>query len=85
VVHNKCDLVATPPEDGRPPGLPTSALTGEGLPQLVEAISRRIVPQPPPPESPLPFTLRHVLRLQAAHEAVARGELAAARSLLAEL
>jgi tRNA modification GTPase len=78
VVHNKCDLPGAAGV-GRPPGLAVSALTGEGLLQLIAAISRRLVPAPPAPGSPLPFTLRQVRQLQAAQQAVERGDLAAAR------
>lgn len=54
VVHNKSDL---PAADGRrPAGLSISALYGNGIPELLAAISRRLVPDPPPPGAAVPFT-----------------------------
>ena len=68
VVHNKCDL---PPASGPPRsgGLSTSALTGWGIGELVGAIARRLVPDPPPPGAAVPFTADQVDRLRAAADA----------------
>ena len=53
VVHNKHDL---PPTTGkRPPGLCTSAQTGEGIGTLGQAIADRLVPDPPLPGAAVPF------------------------------
>lgn len=58
VVHNKCDL---PSADGdRPAGLAISALTGVGIPALLDGISERLVPDPPPPGAAVPFTPEQV-------------------------
>jgi len=57
LVHNKCDL---PLVSTRPTGIMTSAKTGEGLENLQTEISRRLVPKPPPPGSPVPFTAEQV-------------------------
>ncbi len=67
VVHNKCDL----PECGasasgagpRPAGLKTSALRGDGLEELLGAIGRRLVPDPPAPGAAVPFAEEHFARL----------------------
>jgi tRNA modification GTPase len=62
VVHNKCDL---PPAAGpRPPGLPVSALGGDGVEALLLAISRQLVPDPPPPGAAVPFTEEQVAYLR---------------------
>lgn len=59
-VHNKADVV--PLEErairlrGRPVGLVTSALSGEGLPALWLAVRRVLIPDPPPPKAGIPIT-----------------------------
>jgi len=53
LVDNKCDLpLAT---GRRPGGVTTSALRGQGIAELLAAISRRLVPDPPPPGAAVPF------------------------------
>ncbi|HEY4759647.1 MAG TPA: GTPase, partial [Thermoguttaceae bacterium] len=54
LVHNKTDLPHA--ADNRPEGLITSALTGTGVDTLVKKISERLVPNPPLPGVPVPFT-----------------------------
>ncbi|NQU22204.1 MAG: 50S ribosome-binding GTPase [Candidatus Nealsonbacteria bacterium] len=62
VVHNKCDL---PPARGeRVAGLAVSALTGEGIGELVHGISNRLVPEPPPPGRAVPFTVEQAEYLE---------------------
>ena len=66
VVHNKCDLPPShewdiekaPPngQGGRPAGLSTSAVTGEGVEALGRAVAARLVPDPPPQGAAVPFT-----------------------------
>jgi tRNA modification GTPase len=58
LVHNKCDL--PPASDDRPAGLILSARQGVGIGELFEAIAKRLVPNPPSPGAPVPFTLRQV-------------------------
>jgi tRNA modification GTPase len=41
--------------EGMAPQLQVSALTGEGLPAVVAAVARRLVPDVPPPGTPVPF------------------------------
>jgi tRNA modification GTPase len=58
VVFNKCDL---PPASGeRPPGCVVSAKEGQGIDDLLAAISRRLVPKPPPPGAALPLDERQI-------------------------
>jgi tRNA modification GTPase len=66
LVHNKCDLPAA--SNDRPPGLPTSALHGKGVEDLLAAIGRRLVPDPPPPGAAVPLTEQQIDTLaQIAH------------------
>ena len=67
IAHNKSDL---PPAPGdRPDGLATSALTGEGIPALLRAIGGRLVPSPPEPGEPVPWTQHQLEHLQAMRSA----------------
>lgn len=66
IVANKADL----PTAWHPPGLPVSALTGEGLPELMQEIVARLVPHPPPPGAAVPFLESHRLMLHAAWHCV---------------
>jgi len=68
LVHNKCDLPpctepSTTPAP-RPAGIETSALRGDGLEELLAAISRRLVPEPPQPGEGVPFAEEHFVRLE---------------------
>ena len=56
------------------PGIATSAKTGAGISELIEAIAGRLVSQAPPPGVAVPFTQRQVDLLQAAAAALSRGE-----------
>jgi tRNA modification GTPase len=58
VVHNKCDLAAS--RGARPAGLSVSALCGSGIEQLLQTISDRLVPDPPPPGAAVPFTREQI-------------------------
>jgi tRNA modification GTPase len=55
LIVNKIDLTAVWDVE-RFPGLRISARTGVGLPGLVEAMALWLVPNPPPPGTPVPFT-----------------------------
>jgi hypothetical protein len=67
LVHNKCDLPAPPGH--RPAGILASALCGEGIDALLATIGRRLVPHPPPPGTPLPFSSEQVKMLRQWHTA----------------
>jgi tRNA modification GTPase len=83
VVHNKCDLA--PARGARREGLLTSALTGEGIDELVGEVAARLVPDPPPPRAPLPFSGDQIDGLERAAAAASQddpaGALAALRML----
>lgn len=58
LVHNKCDL---PPATGdRPAGILTSALEERGIDDLLNTISRQLVPDVPPPGAAVPFSAEQV-------------------------
>lgn len=73
IVHNKCDL---PPaaSSRRPAGLRVSAVQSGGVAELVDQLARRLVPQPPPPGTALPFTPFQVHAVRSARAALAAGE-----------
>jgi tRNA modification GTPase len=55
VVFNKID-VAEEPGDDLPEAVRVSAVTGAGLPELVTRLVAALVPYPPAPGDPVPFT-----------------------------
>jgi tRNA modification GTPase len=59
VVHNKCDLAPMPAGDW-PAGMRTSALTGQGIAELVRTLGAKLIPDPPPPGAAVPFSERQV-------------------------
>lgn len=79
LVHNKSDL---PPAGGRPQGLATSALTGEGSDQLINTIGRRLVADPPEQSAAVPFTQRQIGLLSKALAAAEKGDARQAALLL---
>ena len=87
VVHNKCDLpaaagVAARDNPERAAGVWTSALTGEGLDRLIRALVTRLVPRPPLPGDPVPFTAEQCQRLRLALESLDRDDATAAEEAL---
>ncbi len=84
ILHNKIDLHPSIPPD-RPAGLATSARTGAGLRELLEAVARRLVPQPPPPGTAVPFLEHHRQGLHLAARALDESADDHARRLLEEL
>jgi tRNA modification GTPase len=62
VIRNKSDL---PPAGPHPTGLEISALAGQGLDELLAAISRRLVPDVPEPGAAVPFTDGQIARIDA--------------------
>jgi tRNA modification GTPase len=55
VVFNKCDLISIPDLE-LPEAIRISAATGQGLAELVSQIVSMLVPGPPRPGAPVPFT-----------------------------
>jgi len=83
MVHNKSDLPSSPGD--RPEGIPTSALTGEGVPELLRWIADRLAPDPPAPGQAVPWTLRQIAHLAAARAALADGKTEQSRASLLEM
>jgi len=81
VVINKCDL----PPAWEPAGLRVSALTGQGLAELFQAISSTLVPEPPTPGEAVPFTAAIVTALHQATAHVAHGQADEACRILEDL
>jgi tRNA modification GTPase len=59
-----------------------SARTGEGLAELCEVLSRRLVPAPPPPGAAVPFTSAWCDQLEAARQHCIAGRLVEAKRCL---
>ncbi|MCE5269073.1 MAG: 50S ribosome-binding GTPase [Planctomycetaceae bacterium] len=72
VVYNKCDLAvgtaATCGINYPPSGLQVSALRGDGIEPLLEAIARRLVPDSPPPGAAVPFMPEQAAEIRAMRE-----------------
>lgn len=83
VVHNKVDLL--PPLGERPEGITTSALTGEGVPDLLRSIGSCLVPESPAPGEPVPWTVRQIESLTAARAFLADGNAEASLACLGQL
>ena len=84
LVHNKSDL-PTCSTRGRPGGLRTSALRGQGIDRLLHAISERLVPDPPLPGEAVPFAAAQRAYLQATLDAVQDGKARSAIELLSPM
>lgn len=83
-VHNKNDL-ASPADPARPAGHRVSALRGEGIERLLDAIAARLVPTPPAPGAAVPFTQDQAEALARSLEALAAGDVARGRQALHNL
>ena len=84
IVYNKCDQVSELPA-GAISGLLVSALTGDGVPALLETIGQCLVPEPPPPGAAVPFMAAHFTALEEAQAWLASGNLARARRVIEAL
>ncbi|MCC6491503.1 MAG: 50S ribosome-binding GTPase [Pirellulales bacterium] len=72
-VVNKIDLAPGTAASGE---AFVSALTGQGLDRLLALLGRRLAPDPPKPGEAVPFTERHLRRLEAMRLSIsARGDL----------
>ena len=83
-VHNKADL-ANGGDRARPGGIMTSAITGEGVDELIAAIGRQLVPEAIPAGAAVPFTEAQQAALEEAHAALVAGHPAAAHEVLRRL
>lgn len=81
-VYNKCDLLESPDRMVWQ-GVPVSAIRGDGIRTLLEAVVKRLVPYPPDPGEGVPFEDSQVQWLQRVAAAISAGDLKAALALLA--
>ena len=84
VVFNKSDLVFAA-EGGKPHHFSTGAAKGNGVQELIAAISKRLVPLQPSQGVSLPFTSHHATQLTYISDAIAQNDARAAESGLALL
>lgn len=63
----------------------TSAVTGQGLPELIATIGQALVPSPPPPGSALPFTQRQLEKLNHIRRAIDARDTCCSTRLLQSL
>jgi tRNA modification GTPase len=84
IVYSKCDL-GLPAIDGRPIGLSTSTITGEGILDLQQMIAQRLVPMAPALGEAVPFTSTQVACLQMVLADLDRQDTASAQRALRAL
>ncbi|MCE9605112.1 MAG: 50S ribosome-binding GTPase [Planctomycetia bacterium] len=84
VVHNKLDR-ATAETENRPAGLSLSAVTKQGLDELIALLTARLVPEALAPGMAVPFTERQTMLLATATEALTEDRGDEARSLLEQV
>lgn len=82
VVVNKTDLARPAPVQGM---VPISALSGAGLPDLLSAVARRLVPAPPAPGAAVPFTVRQQELIQGALARIEGGDASGAARWLEQI
>jgi tRNA modification GTPase len=90
VVAHKCDLPRCAGSnawnaEATSRWLSVSSKTGAGVDGLLRTISARLVPEVPPPGTPLPVTTRQVALLRAAGEAARQGDAEACRRSIGEI
>ncbi len=85
VVRNKSDLIADTPQPSAADGLCVSALGGEGIPALLEAISRRLLAHPPAAGEAVPFCQAHFQLLENVISAIEQENFTLARALLSQV
>jgi tRNA modification GTPase len=76
VVHNKCDL-CPPARNAQSTELRISAKTGLGIDALIQAIGKRLVPNPPPRGAGVPFTESQITAIERTMESLSRGDIQA--------
>lgn len=77
VIDNKCDLLSANEREAST-RLQVSALTGDGLTELMDNIVQRLVPSALAPGDAVPFTTTHLEGIEAALSAVESGDLGGA-------
>ena len=85
LVVNKIDLPSAWDLQEAAGAAHVSALTGEGMPQLCERISKALVPEVPPPSAAVPFTAELAGGVEQAHRHCLAGRAEEAGVLLREV
>jgi tRNA modification GTPase len=85
VVKNKCDLLTREPVGDVPGEIRTGAMTGQGIGELLQAISHRLVAHWPPAGAAVPFTEEQALVIRQALAALGRGDSTLASDSLTSL
>lgn len=81
-VVNKSDLPAAWDRSAAPNAVEVSAATGDGLQALIAAVSRRLLPEVPPPGAAVPFTPDRCQRVESALTLVRAGDAPGAAEVL---
>src|SRR5262249_48705446 len=76
LVVNKIDLPPAWDVESVPDAMRVSAKTGTGIAELCAVIGRRLVPDPPPPGAPVPFSPQLLGALAQARESPSRETIA---------
>jgi tRNA modification GTPase len=84
-VISKVDLDAAWDLDQAKNAVRVSALAGSGLAELCDAISRWLVPDPPPPGAAVPFTPQIAAHVEEAWRCQAAGQVERAKQVLANV
>lgn len=84
-IINKSDLPPVWDAASVPDAVRVSALTGAGLSELCSAVIARLVPDPPPPRAAVPFTPRLCEKMAQVQNALAAGDAAQTRRLMASM
>lgn len=84
-VVNKIDLAGDLELPQSREMLATSAVTGEGISELITAIVEHLVPEVPQPGAPLPFTTRQLDALRDAAQCIEQRHADSAKSALTQL
>lgn len=79
-VFNKCDV-----QKGDAPGICISALTGQGLDQLISEMMTTLIPSPPQPGEAVVISKTLTPAMNSARNAVSNGDADAAQEILARL
>ncbi len=74
VVAHKCDLPCRWQEPPPPEFLRVSALTGEGVEPLISAVIDELIPNVPPPVTPIPVSVGQIEQLTQVRDALDRGD-----------
>ncbi|WP_425614101.1 GTPase [Anatilimnocola sp. NA78] len=85
LVRTKGDLVSRADQQTVIAGMLVSSVTRQGLPELMQAIAKRLVPRVPPARAAVPFTLQQTEQLQACREVIEHDSLQAKEILQAML